>query len=312
MPPQIDVSGPADELRRAMKGFGTDEALLIRVLSHFPGPEVPHLKAAFQQRHHRSLEADVKKEVSGYFETGLLSILRGPLMQDVHILNKALKGAGTNERMLNDVLIGRKNADLREIKRAYHATYNRTLEKDVAEDLSLKTERLFGMILAANRAEETTPVIPQATENDVQELHRAMEGRSGPGADQLTVCNILSSRSNGQVRAIAQAFEARYRRPLESTLKSHFSGHMEEALVEMVRAGADPAMRDALRLEDAMAGAGTKDELLVERIVAVHWDRGHMSQVKGAYRHRFRRELAERVRGECSGDYMRLMVAMIE
>ena len=295
-----------------MKGFGTDEAALVRVLAHFPGPEMTHLKSTFQQRHQRSLERDVEKETSGYFETCLLAILRGPLMQDVHLLNKALKGAGTNEKMLNDVLLGRKNADLREIKRAYHATFNRTLEKDVADDLSLKTERLFSMVLAANRAEESTPVFPQATDSDVNELHRAMEGRSGPGADQLTVCSILSTRSNGQIRAIAQAYEARYRRPLESVLKSHFSGHMEEALVELVRAAADPAMRDAMRLEDAMAGFGTKDELLVERVVGMHWDRNHMQQVRGAFRHRFKRDLVERVRGETSGWYEKCLVAMIE
>ena len=75
---------------------------------------------------------------------------------------------------------------------------------------------------------------------------------------------------------------------------------MEEALVEIVRAACDPAMRDAMRLEDCMAGAGTKDDLLVERLVGMHWDRAHMQQVKGAYRHRYKRELVERVRGEVS------------
>ena len=296
-----------------MKGFGTDEAALIRVLAHFPGPEIMHLKTTFQQRHHRSLEADVKKETSGHFEDALLSILRGPLMHDVYTLNRALKGVGTNEHMVNDVLLCRKNADLRAIKAAYHATYNRTLEKDVAEDLSLKTERLFSMVLAANRQEESSPLIPQSTEADIAELHRAMEARgAGQGADQLTVCSILSGRSSGQIRAIAQGYEGRYRAPLESVIKRQFSGHMQEALVEVVRAACDPAMRDAIRLEECMAGPGTKDDLLVERVVGMHWDRGHMQQVKGAYRHRYKRELVERVRGETSGDYERVLVGMIE
>lgn len=87
---------------------------------------------------------------------------------------------------------------------------------------------------------------------------------------------------------------------------------MQEALVQMVRAACDPAMRDAIRLEDCMAGPGTKDELLVSRLVSMHWDRNHMQQVKGAYRHRYNKDLIARIKGETSGNYERLLVAMCE
>ena len=90
-----------------------------------------------------------------------------------------------------------------------------------------------------------------------------------------------------------------------------FSGHMEHALVQMVRAGADRAMRDALNLEKAMAGAGTKDEMLINRVVKAHWDPNHLRNVKGAYKHRFGKELVARVRGETSGDYEKCLVAML-
>jgi len=71
-------------------------------------------------------------------------------------------------------------------------------------------------------------------------------------------------------------------------------------------------MRDALLLEDAMAGMGTKDHLLVNRVVRVHWDRNHLAQVKGAYQHRFRTGLVQRIKGETSGDYEKLLCACIE
>ena len=86
---------------------------------------------------------------------------------------------------------------------------------------------------------------------------------------------------------------------------------MEDALLHQLRTGTDRAMRDALLLEDAMAGAGTKDHLLVNRVVRVHWDHNHMEQVKGAYQYRFHRSLTSRIRGETSGDYERLMCACL-
>ncbi|CAO1603374.1 hypothetical protein XANCAGTX0491_006962 [Xanthoria calcicola] len=306
----FDASGPADTLRKAMKGFGTDESTLVRVLAHMSPQEIPTLKQTYQQRHRRSLESDVKGEVSGYFEFALLAILRGPLQQDVWCLNDALKGAGTKEALLDDVLIGRSNADIRAIKSAYQQTYRRSLEGDVKSDLSAKTERMYSMILAASRQEESAPVHPHSVDADVTELHRATEAKTG--AEALTVCSILTNRSDGQIRAIALAYEHKYRRALETVIKNDFAGHMEDALVRMVRTGADKAMRDAIALEECMAGPGTKDERLTTRITAIHWDRAHAGQVRGAYKHRYKKDLISRIRGETSGDYERILVAMME
>lgn len=293
-----------------MKGFGTDEAALVRVLAKLSPLEVPVIKETFRQRHGRDLENDVRKEVSGYFELCLLSILRGPLQQDVWCLDKALKGAGTNEDLLNEILLGRSNADIQAIKQTYHHTYHRSLEHDVRDDLSAKTERLFSMVLSATRQEESAPVIPQSVDADVSEIHRCTEARLG--AEQLTVCSLLSKRSDNQIRAIAHAYEHKYRRPLEKVLVSEFSGHMEDALVQMVRCGTDRAMRDAINIEDAMAGMGTKDEMLIIRVVKLHWNPAHLQQVKGAYKARYRQDLIARVRGETSGDYERCLVALLQ
>lgn len=304
-----DASLQADELRKAMKGFGTDEAVLIRILGHISPLELVTLKETYQQRHHRNLEADVNSETKFNFNLAITSILKGPLHHDVWSLNKALKGVGTKEELLDDVLIGRSNADMNAIKQAYHQTFNRSLESDVRSDLSAKTERMYMMILAATRQEDSAPVPRPSVDADVAELHRATEAKTG--TEQLTVCSILTNRSDGQIRAIAIAYKERYQRSLESVLKSEFSGHMEAALVRMVQCGADRAMMGAVALENTMKGPGTKDEMLINRLVRIHWDRDLMGQVKGAYRVKYNRELVSRIKGETSGDYERVLVAMV-
>ncbi len=156
-----DAGVDADALRKAMKGFGTDENTLIRILSKPDPLQIALLRHSYSHRLGRNLEKDVASETSGYFEECLIAIIRGPLMTDVHNLNNALKGLGTKESVLNDVLIGRSNADIHAIKRAYQETFKRTLESDVKGDLSLKTERQFSMVMAGDRPEESTPVLPQ-------------------------------------------------------------------------------------------------------------------------------------------------------
>jgi annexin A7/11 len=86
---------------------------------------------------------------------------------------------------------------------------------------------------------------------------------------------------------------------------------MEAALLHQLRTGTDKYRRDAILLEEAMAGMGTKDTLLVGRVIRIHWDRNHMAQVKGAYQHMFHKSLVSRIRGETSGDYEKLMCACL-
>ena len=211
---------------------------------------------------------------------------------------------------MNDVLLGRSNADLNAIKSAYERRYHRPLSKDVEDDLSFKTASLFKTVLQATRHEESVPPNPHAIEAEVRTLHQATAGRVRNNVDE--VCGIFARSSNAELRAIDQAFHARYNASLEKHIEKEFSGHMEHALLHMLRSATDPAMRDAILLEDCMSGMGTKDERLVIRVVRVHWNRDHKEQVKRAYRHRFGKDLIQRVREETSGDYQQLMVALLE
>lgn len=73
----------------------------------------------------------------------------------------------------------------------------------------------------------------------------------------------------------------------------------------------DKYMHQASLLEDAMAGMGTKDLLLVSRVVRFHWDRANMANVRSAYEKRYRTNLGSRIRGETSGNYERLLLACV-
>ena len=310
-PPPIDPGPAADALRAAMKGFGTDEKALVRAAAHIPAEAVPAVHDAFRQRHRRDLLADIRGETSGYFREALLAILRGPLGEDVHVLRDALAGAGTNESQLDFVLLARSNADLQAIKARFQAEHRTSLEKAVREDLSMKTERMYAMVLAGTRHEESAPVLPHETENDVHALHGATEARAA-GTDQVLVCSILTSRSDAQLRAIAHAYEHRFRIPLAKMLERQFTGHMESALMRIVALAEDRPRADAEALERCMSGAGTKDQMLVSRLVSLHWNRQHMQNVRTAYQRRYGKDLVSRLKGELSGDYERIMVAMVE
>ncbi|KAL4996119.1 hypothetical protein BDV10DRAFT_173194 [Aspergillus recurvatus] len=305
-----DFHREADVLRKAMKGFGTDEKALIQVLSRLDPLQVAAVRATYSSHIRRDLYSDVKSETSSYFRQGLLAIIDGPLMHDTALAREAVQGIGTKEWLLNDVLLGRSNADLNAIKLSYERTYRRSLERDVEGDLSFKTKNLFAHVLRAGRHEENAPIDRHTIESEAQNIHGATAARLVNNADE--VCSIFARSSNNELRALNQAFSTRYHTSLETHIEKEFSGHMKDALLHMLRTALDPAMRDAVNLEECMKGMGTKDERLVVRVVRVHWDRQHLENVKRAYQHKYKQDLAKRVRGETSGDYQKLLAAMLD
>lgn len=309
-----------------MKGFGTDEKALISILSNKDPLQIDAIRSAYERSIGRNLISDIQSETSSWFETALVQLARGPLLSDVHNLHDAMTGPGTKERVLNDILLGRSNADIKAIKSAYYHTFHDKLEDVVKGDLSMKTERHFVIVLAAARAEDSAPVIPQQVDDDVMRIYGATEGRMG--TDEILVCTILSQRNDDQIRAIAHTYKQRFQKNLEDVVKSvslffflnpisyltiikEFSGHMKEALVFQLRSASDKYMHAAKLLEDSMAGLGTKDHLLIARVIRFHWDRNTLANVKGAYQQKYGRSLGSRIKGETSGDYRRTMLACI-
>lgn len=217
---------------------------------------------------------------------------------------------GTKETAIDDVLLCRSNADINAIKAEYQSRFHKTLEADLRGDLSGATEQMYMMVISAHRHEDSAPVIPQDIDRDVTELQRSMGNTMSK--DSIQVCQILTSRNDNQLRAIAQSYQHKFGKSLNSVIKGRFSGHMEDALLLIVARAVDRPTSDADQLEATMAGMGTKDTLLVDRVVRLHWNRQYMNQVEAAFKAKYKTTLINRIKGETRGDVERMLVSCVE
>lgn len=314
--PAWDVGGHVERIYKAMKGFGTDDKTLIRELCTQHDPFViDAVRTGYKQYKGKDLMKAVEGDVSGWYEAVLRFQVYGPVMGDVVALHRAMKGAGTDEPVLTEILLGRSNADVHILKSAYHATYNKRLEDAVAGELSFKTKRMFAQALAGVR-EEHAPVNPQQVEEDVRRLYTAMRGA---GTDEDAITSILLARNDAQLVAIAQRYRQVHHKALSSALSGDFSGHMQEGLLYIATGAEDPAgvhgygvQRDARLIHDAMEGAGTKDRNLVRRVCRASWNRHRFQAVKQAYRQLYKQDLVTRIKRETSGNYEKSLVTVVE
>ncbi|XP_019866582.1 annexin B11 isoform X2 [Aethina tumida] len=302
----FDARADAEVLRKAMKGFGTDEKAIINVLSRRTNQQRLEIAVQFKTLYGKDLIKDLKSELSGNFEN-LVVALMTPLPQFyAKELHDAIDGVGTDEDVLIETLCTMSNEEIRTIRAAYHSMYHRSLESDLKGDTAGTFKRLMVSLCNAGR-DESYAVNPQQATADAQALLRAGELRLG--TDESTFNMILCQRNYAQLQCIFQEYQRLTGHDIEKAIKSEFSGDAEEGLLAVVRSVKNQAAFFAKRLNASMKGLGTNDRQLIRLVVSrCEVD---MVEIKREYQAKYGESLADAIKGDCSGDYKKCLLALI-
>jgi len=295
----------AEVLRKAMKGFGTDEKAIIDVLANRTNSQRLEIAVQFKTLYGKDLISDLKSELSGRFEDLIIAMMT-PLPQFyAKELRDAISGIGTNESTLIEILCTTTNHEIRTIRAAYESIYRSSLEKDLAGDTSGHFRRLLVSLCTGNRDESHT-VNHAAAEQDAQALLRAGELRFG--TDESTFNAILCSRSYTQLRQIFIEYQRLTGHEFEKAVQKEFSGDIESGLLAIVKSVRNKAVFFAERLHDSMAGLGTKDKALI-RIMVTRCE-VDMVDIKNAFQAKYGKTLESFISGDTSGDYKKCLLAL--
>ena len=119
-----------------MKGLGTDENAIIDILPYRSNDQRQEILATFKQMFGKDLKKELRSELSGNLLQVVEALLETPADYAAAELRKAVKGAGTDETALIEILCTASNATIENVKRSYKKLFARDLEKDVADDTS--------------------------------------------------------------------------------------------------------------------------------------------------------------------------------
>ncbi|VDN12004.1 unnamed protein product [Dibothriocephalus latus] len=158
-------------------------------------------------------------------------------------------------------------------------------------------------------------VKPAANFNATKDAEALRAAMKGAGTDEQAIIDILAYRTVSQRQEIAQAFKASYGEDIHKKLHGELSGHFREAVLMSFR---DKAHANAYALYNAITGAGTKDRVVVQTICVC--DNKEMEDLKKAYgdilvekeQDPVKRDLEKDVVGDTSGDYRKVLVALLQ
>uniref|UniRef100_A0A4W4EJL5 Annexin n=1 Tax=Electrophorus electricus TaxID=8005 RepID=A0A4W4EJL5_ELEEL len=303
--PGADPLKDVEVLRKAMKGFGTDEQAIINLLGSRSNKQRVPLVIAYKTSYGKDLIKDLKSELSGNFEKVVLAMLKTPVQYDASEIREAIKGAGTDEACLIEILASRSNEEIREINKVYKAEYKKKLEDSITGDTSGHFRRLLVSLAQGNRDERETVDISLAKQ-DAQILYQAGENKLG--TDESKFNAILCSRSKPHLRAVFQEYQHMCGRDIEKSLEREMSGNLESGMLAVVKCIKDMPAFFAERLYKAMKGLGTKDCTLIR--IMVSRSEVDMLDIRQAYVKKYGRSLYTDISGDTSGDYKKILLKL--
>jgi len=202
VPPGYNPADDARRLREAMKGLGTNDSVLIDIIGHRSREQRMMIVAEYRRTISRDLLKDVESETSGNYRKVLLKLLKPRDEMLAEILHEAMAGAGTNDRVLIDVMT-QFPYELPAVSVAYQRKYGKSLESDIKADTSGNYEKLLVALLNTPRPPPNM-VDPGRAMADAETFYRAGEGRLG--TDERTYINIMASNSREQLMLIDQNY----------------------------------------------------------------------------------------------------------
>lgn len=312
-----DLKSTIRKLKKGTKGYGTDEEKLIWAVVHLDALQVEALKKKYPEETGKELLEVIEKETSSYFRTGLQGIIHGPVGWDAVLIQEALSDPKSFAGLANEVFLGRTREEMQLLTQEFQQRSKAVLvgaARLIASETSV--EVLYNLAITGDRTPDHLPINETLVQADVVELHKV---KSSHQVTTLTeFFKIFVERSQPHLYAVMDLYEKAHSQKLKKKLKKEFSGsehaNLKEALMYVldgVKHRDGGVKRDAKLLEKSMAGLVTKDKQLVWRIVRAHWNAPRMGAIKKAYEAKYYKTLASRVQGETSGDYRKLMLAII-
>uniref|UniRef100_A0AAZ3NPP1 Annexin n=1 Tax=Oncorhynchus tshawytscha TaxID=74940 RepID=A0AAZ3NPP1_ONCTS len=223
-----------------------DELTIIDILTRRSYSQRREIAFEYEKRSKKDMITALKGALSGSLEAVILGLMKSTAQYDASEIKGSIKGLGTDEETLIEMVCSRSAEELVEIKRVYKELFKKELEKDVAGD----TSGDFRSLLLAL----------------VQALYEA--GVKRKGTDVATWITIMSERSVPHLQKVFDRYKSYSPYDMQESIRKEVKGDLEKSFLTLVECFENKQQYFANRLSEAMKGKSAKEKVVTRIVVS--------------------------------------------
>ena len=301
---QHTTESDCHDLNEAIKS-SKGQSEIIKIICNRTNEERQKIKQLYITSYGEDLEKALRSKLSGNFEDCIVALLNTPSEYDAKQLHKAIAGLGTDEDTLTEIIATRPKWKIEEIKAEYEKLYNVTLEKDIHGDTSGTYRQLLVALLQGGRSENPYPNEKEC-KKICEELYNG--GEAIKGTDNDLFIKYFANKSPAELAMVSQLYHKKYNKSLLDVIEKEFSGDVKVLFSTLLKALVKPAEYFATRVNKAVKGWGTNNNLLIR--ILVTRDEIDMPQIKKCYKELYKKDMLEDIKDDTSGDYRELLIEL--
>ena len=264
------------------------------------------LREEYQKKFGRDLIQDIDKYMGSDLKNTLMAMYKDPVEYDTDLLYFAMKGAGTNEQTITDVLCFRSFDRLNKIKEKFKEKYGKDLISEIKSETSGAYQKIAMNILEKERSKNTSPDL-DTCKKIAEEIYKAGEGKLGTNDDVFI--KYFCSLSGEELALVGKEYHKNYKKNLVEIVDSEFSGDEKDLLIAILYGLISPSEFFARVIYKCVEGAGTSDDRMIRAVVTRAEE--DMKIIKKYFKQLFNKDMIETVKKDLSGNYSRLIESLM-
>ncbi|XP_043979729.1 annexin A2-like [Gambusia affinis] len=302
----FDPDRDATRIETAIKTKGVDEQTIIDVLTKRTYSQRREIAFAYEKRAKKDMITALKAALSGSLETVILGLMKSTSQYDASEIRGSIKGLGTDEETLIEILCSRSNDELVEIKKVYSDLFKKDLAKDVAGDTSGNFAKLLLALVDTKRDEPSAIVDYEKIDADARALYDA--GVKIKGTDVNTWISIMSQRSVPHLRKVFDKYKSYSPYDMQESIVKEVKGDLQKSFLVLVQCFENKQLYFANKLNEAMKGKGAKEKI-VTRIIVSRCE-VDLKKICSEYKDTFGQSLQQAITEHTKGDYQKAMLSL--
>ncbi|CAI4230729.1 unnamed protein product [Auanema sp. JU1783] len=297
----------AEKIDRALRAGEKD--VVVKTIVALSNGQRQLLREPYKLKYGKDIMTSLDKKFSGDLENAVLSLMDTPLDYDLKQLKQAMKGLGTDEAVLIEILGSRTPDQIRAIRAGYEREYGKQLEKEVASETSGEfKELLIALVTGSKDASHETN--DAEAKDDAVRLFADGKGKFANKEGPSHFMKILATQNQYQLRKVFNYFEELSGNTIEKAIEKEFSGDLRQTYLTIARSAIDKQKFFAQQLYNSMKGLGTRDNDLIR--VLVSRSEVDLELIKSEYKELYGKTLDESIKGDTSGLYRDTLLAIVQ
>ena len=295
-------------LKDTFKGNdSTDEDIIIKIIEITNSHERQLLRKLYNQKYNENLISIMQKELNGDFKDSVIGSFMTTTEYDAYCLHDALKGGGSKEIALSEIIGSRTSLELQAIKKVYATNYGETLKNAVISVTSGDYQKLLLALLQCQRSNSQPNT--NSCANDAAYLFQA--GEQKRGTDEETFTRIFTTSSPTEFALINHFYRQQTGKGLLGAIESEFefSGDTKELLETIVRAQVDIDGYYAKIIHDSASGSGNNNNSRLIRNICSRY-LADFPKIKRAYIRDYQHDMLQDIQTD-SSNFRKILCSLI-